>query len=170
MIIVLSCVLPYSLFGVMGLCVCFCAYCTCVSECVSVNVCTVCVCLDKGVHVFCQWLWHSSSSSSHLFYYPKPLNKHIIVPLLLSVLYSVWERSCQTDDTQRETASLQRSLIFTDILRSALETFSHIYLPGHNAVCPILHITYCAVKFSTPVLAKSICVQLSICYFTICCQ
>lgn len=31
--------------------------------------------------VFCQWLWHSDSNR-HLFYYPKLLNKHIIVPLL----------------------------------------------------------------------------------------
>lgn len=48
-----------------------------------------CACQDKRfpVHVFffllffCQWLWHSNGNH-HLFYYPKLLNKHIIVPLL----------------------------------------------------------------------------------------
>lgn len=90
----------------------------CVRACVRVS-------LDKGVDVydlffffflififwgfFGQLLWHSSSSR-HLFYYPKPLNKHIIVPFALhpssqrvSEKPSVW--CCSTWDSEPRALS-----------------------------------------------------------------
>lgn len=54
----------------------------------------------------CQWLWHSGSRR-HLFYYPKLLNKHIIVPVCLSACQCARVAKCQTDDTQRRETDSQ---------------------------------------------------------------
>ena len=119
----------FSLFGVIGrvpvwvhVCVRVCSW-VCVSACVR-------VCLDKGVHVhvFCQWLWHSSSSH-HLFYYPKLLNKHIIVPLRLSLFCSVceWEtvRLMTRSMRQRASSAVWTLEIFSD--PSVTHTHTHTY-------------------------------------------
>lgn len=71
----------------------------------------------------CHWLWHSNSNH-HLFYYPKRLNKHIIVPLLPHC-HCEW-KSCQTDGSRHETARLERSLNFGVSDSSEKATLTHL--------------------------------------------
>lgn len=71
----------------------------------------------------CHWLWHSNSNR-HLFYYPKLLNKHIIVPLLPHC-HCEW-KSCQTDGSRHETARLERSLNFGVSDSSEKATLTHL--------------------------------------------